>query len=104
MDADNGIWAIFGARMGCHLAMLTSSDHTHINDYDYMENLWHDVSSKDPLHGSNVLGHQLSSGLGLDLALLSEEHSRFFKGVYMNPPRPYMPWDAIKHFMAKNHV
>lgn len=104
MDCDNGIWAIYGARMGCHMATLTSSDHVLISDYDQMDQLWQQVCDRDPLAGSKMLGDQIRSGLGLDIALLSPQDSSFFKGVYMNPPRPYMSWETMRHFMAKNHV
>ena len=30
--------------------------------------------------------------------------SKFFKRVYMNPPRPWMPDLDINHFMAMRHV
>ena len=47
---------------------------------------------------------KLKQKIGLDIALLSPEESKFFKRVYMNPPRPWMPDLDINHFMAMRHV
>lgn len=103
-DAENGIWAIYGARMGCHLAVISDRDHGIISDYDGMQSLWESISGHDPAEKSMEIGKDLSSRIGLDITLLSPEDSRFFKRVYMNPPRPWMPWDQISHFMAIKHV
>lgn len=103
-DVENGIWSIYGARMGCHMATMTSSDHSIISDYDEFDRLWDSVKDKDPARGSIMLGEKIKSSLGISISLLSPEDSAFFKGVYMNPPRPYMPWETIGHFMATKHV
>ena len=104
MDVDNGIWAIYGARMGCHLSTMLDDDHGIISDYDKMHDLWEKIKNDDPLECSRTLGLTLTPQLGLDLSLLSPDDSRFFKRVYMNPPRPWMGSDQIKHFMAIKHV
>jgi hypothetical protein len=103
-DIENGIWAIFGARLGCHHATLTNNNHTVISDYSAMDIIWRSICTVDPYQESINLGHKLSSKLGLDITLLNPSDSKFFKSVYMNPPRPYMSWNRIKHFMATHHV
>lgn len=90
--------------MGAHLAMLSDSDHTIISDYDVMQQLWHKIENDDPLEGSINLGKELQQKLGLDIALMSPDESKFFKRVYMNPPRPWIPELEIDHFMAVKRV
>lgn len=103
-DVDNGIWAIYGARMGCHMSVLTDSDHSMISDYSAMDELWNEIEHLDPVAGSKAIGDTLIEQIGIDITMLSAEDSRFFKRVYMNPPRPWMPVDQISHFMAIKHV
>lgn len=103
-DVENGIWAIYGARMGCYMACLTDQDYSVISDYDAMQEIWDATKDHDPLDGSILIGEELKKKLGLDINLLDHDTSRFFKRVYMNPPRPWMGMDQIKHFMAQRHV
>ena len=103
-DVENGIWAIYGTRMGASLALLTEHDHSVISDYDAMQEMWETTRNDDPLAGAIEVGKRLKQKVGLDIALLAEDESRFFKRVYMNPPRPWMPELDISHFMALRHV
>jgi len=103
-DVENGIWAIYGTRMGAHLALLTTQDHSIISYYDAMQEMWENISNNDPLASAIDIGKELKQKVGLDIALLSEEESKFFKRVYMNPPRPWMPDLDINHFMALRNV
>jgi hypothetical protein len=103
-DVENGIWAMYGARMGCHLAMATDADHAIISDYDAMADLWRDVSSRDPVSRCAEIGDSLRTLIGLDITMLNADDSRFFKRVYMNPPRPWMSSEQISHFMATRNV
>jgi hypothetical protein len=103
-DVENGIWAIYGARMGCHLATLSDADHQVISNYDAMEAIWRTIADNDPYQGSVEIGNDLKVKLGLDITLLSSDDSRFFKRAYMNIPRPIMPIEKISHFMAYKNV
>lgn len=103
-DVENGIWAIYGARMGCFNTMFTDTDHAIISNYDLMKSLWETVSNDDPYEKSMELGKSLRTKLGLDIADLDSNTSKFFKRVYMNPPRPWMNAKLINHFMAMRHV
>ena len=103
-DIENGIWAIYGARLGCYKTVLTTWDHTEINDYDKMLLLWNSISDKDPYIESEILGNKLQQNIGLDITLLNSNDSKFFKRVYMNPPRPWIDNDTIGHFMALKNV
>jgi hypothetical protein len=37
-DDPNGFWAIYGARLGTHMTMLTDWDYTQVQDFDELEN------------------------------------------------------------------
>lgn len=103
-DIENGIWAIYGARLGCYMLMFTDFDHSIISDYDKMASLWQDYSKKDPYKESIELGKILRNKIGLDIADLDSTTSKFFKRVYMNPPRPWLSGVTMNHFMALRHV
>ena len=103
-DVDNGYWSILGTRMGCHRTVLSNFDHTLISDYEQMNNLWINIASCDPIEESLKYASDLKNIIGLPITLLSPDDSAFFKHVYMNPPRPFMKWEKIKHFMGIKHV
>ena len=99
-DVENGIWSIYGARQGAYDCNLTDADHTNIRDYDWFANKWTDVAMLDPIVESKLLGERLRNSLGIDIAELDAEQSKFFKRVYINPPRPLVGYDQIRHFSA----
>ena len=99
-DVDNGMWSIYGARQGAHDCNLTDDDHTNISDYDWFAAKWDQIKTNDPQHESRVLGETLRQELGIDIAELDAEQSKFFKQVYINPPRPLVGYDQIKHLSA----
>lgn len=99
-DVENGLWSIYGARMGVHDCNLTDTDHTMIRDYDWFLQKWEQVQLDDPLACSKQLGLALRQGLGINLADMDEHQSKFFKSVYINPPRPLIGYDQIKHLSA----
>lgn len=103
-DVENGIWSIYGARMGAYLSLLTTDDYTIISDYDKMKDLWTSISKNDPEAESIKIGTELNAKVNLELSLLSPEFSKFFKKMYMNLPRPWLSYDQIKHLMAIKHV
>jgi hypothetical protein len=99
-DVENGVWSIYGARLGAHDCNLTDNDHTMIRDYDWFADLWLRVKDLDPVAESVILGDKLRRGLGIDVADLDQIQSRFFKRVYINPPRPLVGYDQIRHLSA----
>ena len=103
-DVENGIWAMYGARMGCHLSMSPDFDHAIISDYASMAGFWDEIKEDDPISGCIDLGEKLKTMIGLDITMLNPDDSRFFKRVYMNPPRPWMSQEQISHFMAIRNV
>jgi hypothetical protein len=89
--------------MGAYEVNLTDFDHTCIRDYDWFDAKWQDVKDLDPVKESMELGTKLRRGLNIDIADLDSQQSRFFKTIYINPPRPLIGYEQIKHLSA-NHV
>ena len=99
-DVEHGIWSVYGARMGVYDCNLTDVDHTMIRDYEWFKQKWDQVKNHDPINESKKLGIALRQGLSINVADLDEQQSRFFKTVYINPPRPLVGYDEIKHLSA----
>lgn len=81
-DVDNGIWAIYGARVGTYMTMLTAWDHTNVQWFDNYTILWEEHELKNPLIEAEKIGEVLSDKLGLPMCILSSEQSKFFKRHY----------------------
>jgi len=90
-DVKNGLWAIYGARMGCHMTNCSDWDYVQVRDFDYLNHLWEEESQftheKNLLEKIDHLGNEINSELNLPVKLLDSEQSRFFKEVYENPIR-----------------
>ena len=99
-DIEHGIWSIYGARQGACDCNLSDMDHTMIRDYDWFRNLWERTKDVDPHRESVLLGDKLRQGLGIDVADMDQTQSKFFKRVYINPPRPLVGYDQIRHLSA----
>lgn len=82
LDATNGEWAIYGARLGTHMTMLTDWDHTKVQWFPVLQELWEAHKDIDVLTAIHDLGIMLEDKLGLPDALMSVEQSRFFKRHY----------------------
>jgi DNA polymerase I-like protein with 3'-5' exonuclease and polymerase domains len=78
MDVENGEWAIYGARLGTYLTMLTDWDYNKVQDFDELVKLWDTFEHNEPKQLSDLL----SDKLGLPMCMLSAEQSKFFKRHY----------------------
>jgi len=78
MDVENGEWAIYGARLGTYLTMLTDWDYNTVQDFQELTKLWDTFEHNEPKQLSDVL----SDKLGLPICTLSSEQSKFFKRHY----------------------
>ena len=81
-DVTNGIWAIYGARLGTYMTMLTDWEHTNVQWFDNFIELWEDHSHLDPAVIAEDIGEQLSAKLGLPICTLNSDQSKFFKRHY----------------------
>lgn len=118
-DAKNGLWAIYGSRLGCAMTNLyrESWDWRDVRDFEWLNEYWRSQIKPqfetDDFYGEvelcehsgyswnrkalvgaiNDLGSKLRSELDLEIAMLDPAGSKFFKTVYINPARvaPMVP-------------
>jgi hypothetical protein len=81
-DVDHGYWSIAGARQGTYMTMLTNWDHTQVQDFDALAELWTTVESSDPRLLAGRVAEDLDQQLDLPMAMLEAEQSKFFKHHY----------------------
>jgi len=113
-DVDNGLWAIYGARLGCQMAVLSDWDVNLISDYEWFKHFFYKdiapnfngvkpfgntIDMKCPytkLEWDNTLLHEEVCRLGNELneeineMMLfdpNEKMCKFFKTTYVNPKR-----------------
>ena len=82
IDVENGIWAIYGARLGTYMVLLTDWDHTKVQWFDNYIDLWKEHGNKNPENEIIWLGKILSEMLGLPSCTFDPEQSKFFKHQY----------------------
>jgi hypothetical protein len=90
-DVENGVWAIYGARLGTYMTMLTDWDYRDVADFDNFPVLWESYKDNDPIISSALLSNELNDRLGLPMCTLSPEQSMFFKRHYKTDYRNYGP-------------
>jgi hypothetical protein len=81
-DADFGHWAIAGARQGTYMTMLTGWDHTQVQSFDALAELWKTVENSEPRLLANRLADDLHYQLELPMIIMEAEVSKFFKHHY----------------------
>jgi len=82
-DVENGYWAIYGARLGTYMTLLTDWNYTDVMWFDNYPVLWTEhCENKDPLICADEIGSYLESKLGLPICTLTPEQSKFFKRHY----------------------
>jgi len=91
LDAENGEWAIMGARMGTYMTMLTDWNHIEVQWFDNYLAMWENVKNEDPLQLIKKYGDDLSAKLGLPMCMHTAEQSKFFKRHYKADARNLGP-------------
>ena len=110
-DVSNGLWSMYGARLGCYMTNLTDWDFVNVRDFDYLNKLFElDIKVKFSILPADRdiekcyktgyswnkallweeikdLGIKLRKGLGLEVAELDAIQSKFYKAAYVNMPR-----------------
>jgi hypothetical protein len=81
-DVENGEWAIYGARLGTHMTMLTDWDHTDVQWFDNFPVLWEKYKNNNPVLSAGFIGDELEARLGLPMCMYTPEQSKFFKRHY----------------------
>jgi hypothetical protein len=111
-DVENGLWAVYGTRLGIYMANIEASfDIAKISDYDWFKKYFYEElaptfegnkTEKCVRTGqkwdqnlliakSGELLTPLQKKLGMNLADMTPEQSRFFKTVYEPPVRNVNP-------------
>jgi len=80
-DNENGFYAIYGARLGTYLTMLTDWDYRDVQDFNKLSELWQRYST-DGSDECQSVGEILRKRLGLPIIDLDSEASKFFKHHY----------------------
>jgi hypothetical protein len=80
-DADNGYWAIYGARLGTYMTMLTDWHYQQVQDFDQLNSIWEMHKDRDVDH-CKELGEILRNRLGLPIVDMDPAESKFFKHHY----------------------
>ena len=86
-DVDQGLWAIYGARLGCYMTNCTDWDYTQVRDFEYLNGLFKEKHYNDPMEQIVMVGDQLRTKLNMPMHFFTPEQSKFFKEVWNNPPR-----------------
>ena len=81
-DVDNGIWAIYGSRLGTYMTMLSDWDINKVQWFDNFTELWEEHKHLDPLVEAEKIGSKLKDKLGLPICTMTPEQSKFFKRHY----------------------
>lgn len=82
-DADNGFWAVYGARVGTHLTMLSNWDYKQVQSFDSLADLWNSYNNDAvAVDHCKSLGTELQTRLGLPIVDMDPEESKFFKHHY----------------------
>ena len=90
-DVDNGLWAVFGARLGVYMTNCTDWNHVDVRDFEYLNNMftreYAGISDTEVLEQTRILGEKIRLKLNMSAADLDPIQSKFFKDVWVNPPR-----------------
>jgi hypothetical protein len=77
-DVEHGFWAILGARLGTHYLMLRDWDYVAVRDFDELDNIW-EMHKNDDEQIADQIRQELNKNLGLGIAEIDSDGSRFFK-------------------------
>jgi len=111
-DVENGLWGMYGARLGCYMTNLTDWDYINVRDFEYLNKLFEEEVKPKFLNTSgraskiekcykthfewdadllwnelSELGIKLRKHLDIEVAELDATQSKFYKSAYVNVPR-----------------
>jgi hypothetical protein len=82
MDVENGDWAMYGARLGTYMTLLTDWNAHDVQWFDNYIELWEKYKFDSPEREAETIGDSLKDKLGLPMCMLNSEQSKFFKRHY----------------------
>ena len=86
-DVNNGTWAILGARQGAYYTNCLDWDYVQVRDFEYLNKMFEDWKDCDPVEELKCVGNELREKLYLPIADIDRGSSKFFREVFVNPPR-----------------
>jgi len=119
-DVTNGLWAMYGARLGAYMTNVKRRDWNwhNVRDFDWLTDFFNKELAPQFIDGTELcprtgfswdpvrlkaetvrLGNELRSELDLEIADIGHEGSRFWKNVYRNPSRlgPQVREDQVQN-------
>ena len=81
-DVENGLWAIYGSRLGTFMTMLSDWNPQEVQWFDNYLTIWNNYKDIDVINEIESIGKILSDKLGLPMCMLTPEQSKFFKRHY----------------------
>ena len=82
---------MFGARLGVYMTNCTDWNHVDVRDFEYLNNMftreYAGISDTEVLEQTRILGEKIRLKLNMSAADLDPIQSKFFKDVWVNPPR-----------------
>ena len=82
MDVENGDWAMYGAKLGTYMTMITDWDYREVQDFDALDSIWHQNKVLNLVEECNEMSQTLNLKLGLPAPHLDALQSKFFKHHY----------------------
>jgi len=99
-DAKNGLWCMYGARLGFHMTNMSDWDYTNVKDFEYLNELWkQDIAPKfigDDEHCFRTdyswdrkklvdeissLGHSIEDEFEFSIPIFDSKQSKFIKEI-----------------------
>jgi len=91
-DVNNGLWSIYGARLGCFMTNCSDWDYINVRDFEWINDFFYNTVIKD-VNDENIkdeifkLGNKIRKELNISICEFDSIQSTFFKDVYTNPTR-----------------
>jgi hypothetical protein len=89
MHEENGIYAIYGARLGTWLANCTNWDYVEVRDFEILRSIWNqygrpyqEVNGEGLIDEIKNLGEKIKINLGFDWPFFDKQHSRYILDLY----------------------
>ena len=86
---ENGIYAVYGARLGTWLANCTEWNYIEVRDFEILRGIWNqygkpyqEVNSEGLVEEIKSLGNKIKLNLGLDYPWLDESQSKYTLDLY----------------------
>jgi hypothetical protein len=100
--ADNGLWAIIGARHGYYKTNCTDWDYTEVRDFDCLEQIWKEVQNTDPLDTIQLYSDQIGSKKNLIVPVLDPISSQFVVDTFADQYQQAV--EQVTWVMKRNNV